>query len=125
MLQDAETTYFNESHQAAKDAVSQTLEMYERVLAKMDEAEKGKLQRSMGLKMEQLKACTLPANPLCIPNSTSLPSCAMARNRLCQRLSILIHRHYVAEALGQTQWLKQAFMFSLQAELGLLDTIHT
>jgi hypothetical protein len=54
-MQDCETVYFNESHEAAKAAVSKTLELFEAVLSKLEESEKGKLQRSMGLKMEQLK----------------------------------------------------------------------
>ena len=33
--------------------------MFEDLLANLDEAERGKLQRSMGMKMEQLKVGTL------------------------------------------------------------------
>lgn len=73
--QDAETTYFNESAAQAKEAVDTVLQQYHDVLQKLDEDEvrtccfpdfleiethcisqRGKLQRSMGMKMEQLKA---------------------------------------------------------------------
>ncbi|KAL4857688.1 hypothetical protein ACK3TF_002119 [Chlorella vulgaris] len=52
----AETTYFNESATEAKEVVGKVLEGYQQLCAKLSEAERGKLQRSMGLKMEQLKA---------------------------------------------------------------------
>lgn len=54
--EDAETVYFNDSAQQAKAAVKEVLDQYNAVLSKLDDGEKGKLQRSMGLKMEQLKA---------------------------------------------------------------------
>lgn len=41
-------------------ATSEVLKMYEDVLASLDESERGKLQRAMGMKMEQLKV------PFCI-----------------------------------------------------------
>jgi hypothetical protein len=53
---DAETTYFDEAYQEAKQATTEVLTMFEDLLASLDEAERGKLQRSMGMKMEQLKA---------------------------------------------------------------------
>ena len=53
--EDAETTYFNESHKAAKDAVGETMQLYQQVLNDLSDDDRGKLQRSMGMKMEQLK----------------------------------------------------------------------
>lgn len=54
--EDAETTYFNESHNLARESVGIVTTMYKEILADLSEADKGKLQRSMGMKMEQLKA---------------------------------------------------------------------
>eukprot|EP01024_Parvocaulis_polyphysoides_P025403 TRINITY_DN23184_c0_g3_i1.p3 TRINITY_DN23184_c0_g3~~TRINITY_DN23184_c0_g3_i1.p3 ORF type:complete len:130 (-),score=16.77 TRINITY_DN23184_c0_g3_i1:404-793(-) len=54
--EDAETVYFNESHATAKQVVDEVMEKWQNVLERLDEEEKMKLQRSMGLKMEQLKA---------------------------------------------------------------------
>lgn len=54
--EDAETTYFNESFQDAKKHVDDALSGYQSVLCKLEEGERAKLQRSMGLKMEQLRA---------------------------------------------------------------------
>ena len=61
--EDAETTYFNESCETAREAVESVLNKYKQVLDALSEDERAKLQRSMGLKMEQLKvrscfACT-------------------------------------------------------------------
>lgn len=53
--EDAETTYFNESHQLAKESVTVVTTLYQGIQADLSEADRGKLQRSMGLKMEQLK----------------------------------------------------------------------
>lgn len=47
--------YFNEAHETAKEAVTETLELYQGLLEKLEESERGKLQRAMGMKMEQLK----------------------------------------------------------------------
>eukprot|EP00884_Botryococcus_braunii_P022723 jgi/Botrbrau1/9134/Bobra.160_3s0010.1 len=55
-LEDAESTYFNESYQTAKSAVEKALGDFNSLLQRLDPPEKEKLQRSMGLKMEQLKA---------------------------------------------------------------------
>jgi L-lactate utilization protein LutB len=55
-MQDAGTIYFNDSADDARKLVSQVLKAYEEVLQSSSEAEQGQLQRSMGLKMEQLKA---------------------------------------------------------------------
>eukprot|EP00873_Tetraselmis_striata_P006936 jgi/Tetstr1/427200/TSEL_017388.t1 len=54
--EDAETVYFNESAEAARKAVWEVMTLWEEVLGQLDEAERGKLQRGMGMKMEQLKA---------------------------------------------------------------------
>lgn len=54
--EDAETVYFNESAETAKLAVDKTLQRYYSLVNAATDEERGKLQRSMGLKMEQLKA---------------------------------------------------------------------
>ena len=51
-MESKETVYFDEEAETARDAVKQTLEMFEALLAKLPETERGALQRSMGLKME-------------------------------------------------------------------------
>ena len=56
MLQDAETVYFNDSVLQAREVVSDVLGKWEAVLGELTPDESAKLQRSMGLKMEQLKA---------------------------------------------------------------------
>ncbi|CAN6938205.1 unnamed protein product [Brassica oleracea] len=57
MAMDAkETVYFNEEAECARAAVAEVMEMFEGLLGKVTEEEKSSLQRSMGLKMEQLKA---------------------------------------------------------------------
>ncbi|PSS31688.1 hypothetical protein CEY00_Acc04956 [Actinidia chinensis var. chinensis] len=55
-LESKETVYFNEEAECARDAVKEVLDMYEGLLAKLQVKEKGAIQRSMGLKIEQLKA---------------------------------------------------------------------
>lgn len=55
-LESKETVYFNEEAECARDAVKEVLDMYEGLLAKLSEKERGVIQRSMGLKIEQLKA---------------------------------------------------------------------
>lgn len=55
--EDLETTYFNESLQDAKKLVEETLGEYRALLESLeDKEEAGRIQRSMGMKMEQLKA---------------------------------------------------------------------
>ena len=54
--EDAETVYFNESAGEARKAVNEVLDRWRELLAKVAEEEQAKLQRSMGLKLEQLKA---------------------------------------------------------------------
>lgn len=57
MAMDAkETVYFNEEAESARTAVTEVLEMFSGLLEKVTEKEKASLQRSMGLKIEQLKA---------------------------------------------------------------------
>ncbi|KAI4366923.1 hypothetical protein MLD38_022724 [Melastoma candidum] len=51
-----ETVYFNEEAECAREAVREVLERFEGVLGKLKEGEREALRRSMGLKMEQLKA---------------------------------------------------------------------
>ena len=52
------TTYFNDDAQIAKDLTKECIEKYEDLLKRCekDVAQKEKIQRSMGLKIEQLKA---------------------------------------------------------------------
>jgi acetoin utilization deacetylase AcuC-like enzyme len=55
--EDAETTYFNESVDAAKKAVDEALAAWDDALNNApDDAARGALQRGSGLKVEQLKA---------------------------------------------------------------------
>ncbi|WIA18724.1 hypothetical protein OEZ85_003417 [Tetradesmus obliquus] len=54
--EDAETVYFNESAEEARGAVGEVLGRWQALLARLPEDEQAKLQRAMGLKMEQLKA---------------------------------------------------------------------
>ncbi|KAI8473883.1 MAG: hypothetical protein J3K34DRAFT_160638 [Monoraphidium minutum] len=53
---DAETVYFNESAALARTSVGEVLGQWGALLAQVPEAKRGELVRSMGLKMEQLKA---------------------------------------------------------------------
>lgn len=55
-MESKETVYFNEEAECARAAVKEVLEMFEGLLSKLPESERGALQRSMGLKIEQLKA---------------------------------------------------------------------
>ena len=50
------TTYFNDEANFAKTCVEKTLGLYAELLAGMEEKERASTQRSMGMKMEQLKA---------------------------------------------------------------------
>ncbi len=56
--EDLETVYFNESFKEAKDRVHSCLDAYKLLLDSFgdDEQGRGKIERSMGMKMEQLKA---------------------------------------------------------------------
>lgn len=55
-LESKETVYFNEEAECARVAVKEVLDMFQGLLDKLPENEKGALRRSMGLKIEQLKA---------------------------------------------------------------------
>ena len=50
------TTYFNESAEEARKLVGEVLDSFDDIIASVDDQKKGELTRSMGLKMEQLKA---------------------------------------------------------------------
>lgn len=51
-----ETVYFNEEAECAKNAVKEVLDLLHKLLEKLTDEEKAAIMRSMGLKMEQLKA---------------------------------------------------------------------
>lgn len=55
-LESKETVYFDEEASCARDAVKEVVEMFEGLLKKLPESDRGAVQRSMGLKIEQLKA---------------------------------------------------------------------
>ncbi|KAK8493231.1 hypothetical protein V6N11_060680 [Hibiscus sabdariffa] len=55
-MESKETVYFNEEAECARAAVKEVLDRFEGLLAKLPESEKAALKRSMGLKIEQLKA---------------------------------------------------------------------
>ena len=65
LLQDSETVYFEEGLKTAQKAVGDALGKYNALLDSLSEDERGKVQRSMGMKMEQLKVigCSLPGLP--------------------------------------------------------------
>ncbi|OIT35709.1 hypothetical protein A4A49_10008 [Nicotiana attenuata] len=55
-MESKETVYFNEEAECARAAVKEVFDLYYGLLEKLSESEKGVIQRSMGLKIEQLKA---------------------------------------------------------------------
>ncbi|MFS7912831.1 hypothetical protein Hanom_Chr02g00134481 [Helianthus anomalus] len=55
-MESKETVYFNEEAECARAVVKEVLDMYHGLLSKLPEKERGGIQRSMGLKIEQLKA---------------------------------------------------------------------
>ncbi|XVF54364.1 hypothetical protein PTKIN_Ptkin05aG0175500 [Pterospermum kingtungense] len=55
-MESKETVYFNEEAECARAAVKEVSAMFEGLLGKLPESERAALQRSMGLKIEQLKA---------------------------------------------------------------------
>ncbi|KAJ4740782.1 hypothetical protein LUZ62_076313 [Rhynchospora pubera] len=55
-MESKETVYFNEEAECARDAVKEALDLFQKLLDKLPDEEKGAVMRSMGLKMEQLKA---------------------------------------------------------------------
>lgn len=54
--EDEGTVHFEESYNAAYKSVEETLQEFDAVLASLEEEKRGSVRRSMGLKMEQLKA---------------------------------------------------------------------
>lgn len=54
-LESMDTVYFNEEAEAARAAVQVVLDRFSGLLNRLDEERRGAIQRSMGLKMEQLK----------------------------------------------------------------------
>ncbi|KAG0498117.1 hypothetical protein HPP92_002808 [Vanilla planifolia] len=55
-LESKETVYFDEEAECAREAVKCVFHMFEGLLGRLPEKDRSALQRSMGLKMEQLKA---------------------------------------------------------------------
>lgn len=55
-MESKETVYFDEEAECARAAVKEVLDMFNGLLAKLPESERAALQRSMGMKIEQLKA---------------------------------------------------------------------
>ncbi|KAK1423635.1 hypothetical protein QVD17_18941 [Tagetes erecta] len=55
-MESKETVYFNEEAESARAVVKQVLDMYDALLSNLPDKERGGIQRSMGLKIEQLKA---------------------------------------------------------------------
>ncbi|GMH38566.1 hypothetical protein BSKO_06450 [Bryopsis sp. KO-2023] len=53
---DSETVYFDEAVEESRKLVTEVLDKWNALLGKLDDEPKAKLQRSMGLKIEQLKA---------------------------------------------------------------------
>lgn len=81
--EDAESTYFNESYQTAKSAVDKVLGDFNSVLQRLDPPEREKLQRSMGLKMEQLKVCFKETHAEYNPHLRNLGSASGISARWC------------------------------------------
>ena len=54
--EDEGTVHFEESYNNAYKGVRDTLQAFDEVLVSLDEEQRGSVRRSMGLKMEQLKA---------------------------------------------------------------------
>jgi hypothetical protein len=55
-MESKETVYFNEEASVARDAANEALAAFDALLARLPPADADALRRSMGLKMEQLKA---------------------------------------------------------------------
>ncbi|GBG92086.1 hypothetical protein CBR_g54341 [Chara braunii] len=55
-LESKDTIYFNEEAESARKACNEAISAYQGLLSRLGENARGALQRSMGLKMEQLKA---------------------------------------------------------------------
>ncbi|OIW06578.1 hypothetical protein TanjilG_03972 [Lupinus angustifolius] len=55
-LESKDTVYFDEEAECARASVNEVLDLFEGLLAKLSEKDRAALQRSMGLKIHQLKA---------------------------------------------------------------------
>jgi hypothetical protein len=55
--EESETVYYDETVAEARKLVEECTSKWQALLDKLPEDERGKLQRSMGMKMEQLKVC--------------------------------------------------------------------
>ncbi|XP_078432196.1 embryogenesis-like protein [Wolffia australiana] len=55
-MESKETVYFNEEADCAREAVKDVLHLFDGLLERLPEKEKSAVRRSMGLKIEQLKA---------------------------------------------------------------------
>ncbi|KAG6466918.1 embryogenesis-like protein [Zingiber officinale] len=55
-MESKETIYFDEEAECAREAVKTVLDMFEGLLGRLPEKDQTALKRSMGLKIEQLKA---------------------------------------------------------------------
>lgn len=55
-MESKETVYFDEEAEIARVAVRETVELFEGLLGRLDGKERDAVVRSMGLKIEQLKA---------------------------------------------------------------------
>ncbi|XP_031385189.1 uncharacterized protein LOC116199040 [Punica granatum] len=55
-MESKETVYFDEEAECARAVVKEVVDLFDGLLAKLPESERAALQRSMGLKIEQLKA---------------------------------------------------------------------
>ncbi|KAK1259205.1 hypothetical protein QJS04_geneDACA005457 [Acorus gramineus] len=55
-MESKETVYFDEESEIARSAVKEVIDMWEALLGRLSEKERSAVQRSMGLKIEQLKA---------------------------------------------------------------------
>ncbi|XP_002527088.4 uncharacterized protein LOC8281389 [Ricinus communis] len=55
-MESKETVYFNEEAECARAAVKEVFDMFDGLLGKLPDSERAAFRRSMGLKIEQLKA---------------------------------------------------------------------
>lgn len=55
-MESKETVYFDEEAECARAAAKEVFDLYEGLLQRLPQNEKASIQRSMGLKIEQLKA---------------------------------------------------------------------
>ena len=107
--------YFNEAHDTAKAAVGEALGKFQDLLAALDKPEADKLQRSMGMKMQQLKA---RAQPVQHASSLALAICAVCNG--------ILSRTYAAAAAVTLKPMRvfQMMGCAVQAELMELDELH-